>query len=283
MAVLIDFSQVTISALQKQMNPKYLGVVADKDLCRHLVLNSIRNVVHKFKRDYGKIIICCDSRKYWRTEIFPHYKGSRKKNRDASGVDWELIFEVLDEVKADMKTTFPYQVIEVERAEADDIIGTLTPRLSSHEPVILVSADGDFKQLHQYKNVKQYNPTLGAFVTSPNPHQELKEKIIRGDSGDGITNIISPSDSLIMGIRQKSITKPILEKYMALNFDDSNIENYSVIQRNKTLIDLSMIPVDIKSAIIREYETEQEGNKVLVMKYLMKHKLNMLLECVDEF
>jgi len=280
--LIIDFSQVVIGGLQSATSSCKIKVL-DKDLCRHLILNSLRVIILKFKKDYNEIIIACDSRKYWRKDIFPHYKANRKNNRDKSDFDWVLVFEVFDELKPDLKELFPYKVIEIDKAEADDIIGTLVPRLSTYKPVLIVSSDGDFKQLHKYKNVKQYNPQLKVFIKSQDPLLELKEKILVGDKNDGIPNVLSGSESFVMGIRQKSMTKPLLERYIALNFDDSSIENYDNIQRNKSLIDLSMIPQEIKDNIVEEYEKEQTGSKQLVKKYFIKHRLGNLLECLDEF
>ena len=280
--LIIDFSQVVISGLQGAVSSSKINVL-DEDLIRHLMLNSVRSAVFKFKRDYSNIIIACDSRNYWRKEVFPHYKSGRKKNRDKSALDWAMIFDVMTKVKQELKENFPYKVIEVDRAEADDIFGTLVPRLASNESIMMVSSDGDFKQLHQYGDVKQYSSMMKVFVKSPNPQLELKEKILKGDSGDGICNIISPADSLVLGVRQKSMTKLLLEKYITLNFDDPTIENYENIQRNKMLIDLTMIPLDIKNYIIDEYEKEQTGSKNMIMKYFIKNKLSMLLECIDEF
>jgi hypothetical protein len=282
MAILLDCHQVIIASLQKQVSATKIKVL-DEDLCRHLILNAIREVVFKFKRDYGRVIICCDSKSYWRKEVFPFYKASRKKLKEQAYLDFDLVYKILDEVKADMRDLFPYLVLEINRAEADDIIGVLAPRLAAHEPVIIVSADGDFKQLHQYKNIKQYNPGLRIFVTSPNPKLELKEKIITGDRGDGLANILSPSDSLVLGIRQKSITKGILEKYLALDFDDPTIENYDNIQRNIRMIDLSMIPQEIKDIIVEESEKPQSGSSATMMKYFIKKKLGNLLQCIGDF
>lgn len=282
MAILIDLNQVVISGLQSQLRSNKINVL-NKDLCRHLVLNSIRAIVHKFKNEYGQVIICCDNKKYWRKEVFPFYKASRKKLREKSDMDWDLIFDVLTEVRADLKSTFPYKVVEVERAEADDVIGTLVPRLAAHEPVLIASSDGDFKQLHQYGNVKQYNPMLGIFIKSPNPQLELKEKILTGDSGDGIPSVLSNDNVFVEGIRQKPLTAKKKTELLSLDFNDPNIECYRNISRNKLLIDLTMIPQDIKENIVEEYETEQPGNKQLLMKYFIEKKLIRLLECIDEF
>jgi 5'-3' exonuclease len=282
MAILIDLNQVVISGLQSQLRSNKINVL-NKDLCRHLVLNSIRAIVHKFKNEYGQVIICCDNKKYWRKEVFPFYKASRKKLREKSDMDWDLIFDVLTEVRADLKSTFPYKVVEVERAEADDVIGTLVPRLAAHEPVLIASSDGDFKQLHQYGNVKQYNPMLGVFIKSPNPQLELKEKILTGDSGDGIPSVLSNDNVFVEGIRQKPLTAKKKTELLSLDFNDPNIECYRNISRNKLLIDLTMIPQDIKENIVEEYETDQPGNKQLLMKYFIEKRLSLLLGCLDEF
>ena len=282
MAILIDLNQVVISGLQSQVKACKIHAL-NKDLCRHLVLNSIRANVNKFKGEYGEVIICCDSRKYWRKEIFPFYKAGRKKAREKSDLDWTVIFEVLDEVRSDLRTIFPYKVIEVERAEADDVIGTLVPRISAHEPVMIVSADGDFKQLHQYPNVKQYNQMLGVFVKCDNPQLELKEKILTGDAGDGIPNILSNDDVFVLGIRQNRLTAKKKEGIITEDFNNQNLEHYRNIQRNKLLIDLTNTPQDIKDSIVEQYEAPKQGNRQLMMKYFIEKKLVKLLEVIDEF
>jgi 5'-3' exonuclease len=282
MAILIDFNQVVISGMQSQVASNRINVLT-KDLCRHLVLNSIRANIHKFKKEYGEVIICCDSRKYWRKEVFPFYKAGRKKAREASKLDWTVIFEVLDEVREDLKIIFPYKVVHVERAEADDVIGTLVPRISAHESVLIVSSDGDFKQLHQYANVKQYNPMLGIYVKSENPQLELKEKILTGDSGDGIPSVLSNDNVFVAGIRQKPLTAKKKAALLAEDFSNTELELYRNIQRNKLLIDLSMTPQDIKDAIVEQYEAPKTGSKPLLMKYFIEKKLIKLLECIDEF
>ena len=280
--LIIDFSQVVISGLQGAVSSSKINVL-DEDLIRHLMLNSVRSAVFKFKRDYSNIIIACDSRNYWRKEVFPHYKSGRKKNRDKSTLDWAMIFDVMTKVKQELKENFPYKVIEVDRAEADDIFGTLVPRLASNESIMMVSSDGDFKQLHQYGDVKQYSSMMKVFVKSPNPQLELKEKILTGDSGDGIPSCLSNDDVFILGIRQKPLTAKIKERLLTLDFNDPTIEFARNIQRNKLLIDLTMIPQDVKDAIIEEYEMDQTGSKNMIMKYFIKNRLNMLLECIDEF
>ena len=282
MTILIDFSQVAICGIQKAMASSKINVLTE-DLCRHIILNSLRHHIHKFKREYGKVVICCDSRSYWRKEYFPYYKITRKKKREKSDLDWPLLFKVMQEIKDISKTDFPYKLLEINKCEADDIIGTLAPRLAAHEPVIIISSDGDYKQLFKYPNIKQYSPQIDAYVKCDDPHLWLKEKIITGDRKDSVPSIISPDNVFAEEIRQKPVTQKIKDYYFSIDFEDSSIDNYKNLIRNKTLLDFEYIPSDIKHTIIDEYEINQSGNKSQMMKYFIKNKLILLLECLDEF
>lgn len=279
--VLIDLNQVLLAGLMAQIaNQK--GKL-DEHLIRHMVLNILRTHVKNFKSEYGDIVLCCDNRKYWRKEFFPFYKASRKKTREKSDLDWHLIFDMLSKFKQELKDNFPYKVLDVEGAEADDIIGTLVPRHAPHEKILILSSDGDFLQLQQYgANVKQYNPSQKKYVKSNDPLLELKEKIIRGDKGDGIPNMFSPSDCFVRDLRQKPITKGVLEKYLkeeVANWNDTDKTNFA---RNSTLIDLTYIPVDIKEKIIYTYE-ETKPARGKLLNYFIEHKLKNLIEVIEEF
>ena len=280
--ILIDLNQVLLAGLMAQIaNQK--GKL-DEHLIRHMVLNIIRTHVKNFKAEYGEVVLCCDNRKYWRKEYFPFYKANRKKTRDKSDLDWHLIFDMLSKFKAELKENFPYKVIDVEGAEADDIIGTLVPRQSAHEKILILSSDGDFLQLQMYgDNVKQYNPSQKKYVKSEDALLELKEKIIRGDKGDGIPNIFSPSDCFVRDLRQKPITQKIIDKYLNESPDKWNDElALTGFSRNETLIDLRFIPTEIKTKIINTYE-ETKPAKGKLLNYFIEHKLKNLMEVIEEF
>jgi 5'-3' exonuclease len=189
----------------------------------------------------------------------------------------------LAKFKLELKENFPYKVIDVEGAEADDIIGTLVPRYSPHEKILILSSDGDFLQLQNYKDVKQYNPAQKKFVISKNPIMDLKEKIIRGDKGDGITNIFSPGDCFVRDLRQKPITKGILDKLMSEAYTDQEETIKTNWMRNATLIDLSFIPVEIKENIINTYEETKPASRQKLLNYFIEHKLKNLMEVIEEF
>lgn len=279
--VLVDLNQVLLAGLMAQIaNQK--GKL-DEDLIRHMILNIIRTHARNFK-EYGEIVLCCDNRKYWRKDYFPFYKAGRKKTREKSDLDWHLIFDMLAKFKVELKENFPYKVIDVEGAEADDIIGTLVPRFAPHQPILILSSDGDFLQLQTYgKNVKQYNPSQKKYIISENPIMDLKEKIIRGDKGDGIPNIFSPGDCFVRDLRQKPITKGVLEKLMREAYTDQEETIQANWMRNATLIDLTFIPVEIKEKIINTYEETVPAKRNKLLNYFIEHKLKNLMDVIEDF
>ena len=285
--LLIDLNQIVLASLIAQINSKKMKIT--EDFVRHVALNALRYNINQFRREYGEVVICCDNRKYWRKEYFPFYKASRKKNREKTGLDWHMIFESLAKVKEELKQNFPYKVIDVEGGEADDVIGTLAPRHVMHENVLILSSDGDFLQLQQYNTrsqykIKQYNPSQKTYVTSENPLEALKEKIIRGDSGDGIPNVLSPNDCFVRDQRQKNITKLILEKFMGKEYSEWEDETAKIgYTRNQMLIDLRMIPTDIKEKIINTYEEVKPANRTKMLNYFIDKNLRNLMDVIEEF
>lgn len=285
--LLIDLNQIVLASLIAQINSKKMKIT--EDFVRHVALNALRYNINQFRREYGEVVICCDNRKYWRKEYFPFYKAGRKKSREKTGLDWHMIFESLAKVKEELKQNFPYKVIDVEGGEADDVIGTLAPRHVMHENVLILSSDGDFLQLQQYNTrsqykIKQYNPSQKAYVTSENPLEALKEKIIRGDSGDGIPNVLSPNDCFVRDMRQKNITKLILEKFMGKEYAEWEDETAKIgFTRNQMLIDLRMIPTDIKDKIINTYEEVKPANRTKMLNYFIDKNLRNLMDVIEEF
>ena len=281
--ILVDLNQVLLSGLMAQISNQK-GVKLDESLVRHMILNILRMHIRNFRKDYGDVVLCCDNRKYWRKEYFPFYKAGRKKTREKSDLDWHLIFDMLAKFKSELRENFPYKVIDVEGAEADDIIGTLVPIYAPHQKILILSSDGDFLQLQNYgSNVKQYNPAQKKFVKSEKPIEELKEKIIRGDKGDGIPNMFSPSDCFVRDLRQKPITKGVLDKYLkedVANYNETDKANYT---RNATLIDLTFIPKEIKEKIINTYDETKPASRQKLLNYFIENKLKNLMDVIEEF
>ena len=282
--ILIDLNQVLISNLMQQIgsNPK---IKLEEDLIRHMVLNSLRSYVRQFKQKYGEIVVCCDSKKYWRREVFPFYKSNRKKDREKSEFDWGLIFETLGKIREELKEYFPYKVIEVEGAEADDIIAVLSARNSINEEVLILSSDKDFVQLQKYENVTQYSPILKRYVKADNPHLYIKEHIIKGDRGDGIPNFLSADNVFALGERQKVINSKKMTEWLNMKPEEfcTNENMLRGYKRNQMLVDLDYIPENLKQQIVEMYENTKSGTRQKMLNYFIEKKLRNLIEVIDEF
>ena len=281
--IIFDYNQVAISNLMEQIGSSKTQV--EEGLVRHMILNTIRTYVKKFKESHGpEVVLACDNKNYWRREIFPHYKASRKKAREASGHDWNTIFECLNTIKEELKQNSPYKVVEVHTCEADDIIATLTMNRAANEKIMILSSDKDFAQLQKFPNVEQYSPILKKFIKEPLPSAQLKQLVIRGDKSDGIPNILSADDIFVAGGRQKPITEAKIINWMNQEpkefCNDEMFRNYT---RNQTLIDLTKIPENLKQEILHTYENAKGKTKQQFMNYMIANRLKNLLEVIDEF
>ena len=281
--IIFDFNQVAISNLMEQIGSSKTPV--DESLVRHMILNTIRTYVKRFKDSHGpEIIIACDNKKYWRREIFPHYKAGRKKAREASGHDWSTIFDCLNKIRDELKVNSPYKVLDVDSAEADDIIAVLALKYSATQKIMILSSDKDFAQLQKYPNVEQFSPILKKAIKEPLPSAQLKQLIIRGDKGDGIPNILTKDDVFVTGGRQKPITEVKIIGWMNQEpkefCNEDMLRNYA---RNEMLIDLTRIPESLKEAILHTYDEAKGRTKQEFMNYMIANRLKNLLEVIDEF
>ena len=278
--ILIDLSQIMVASTMMSMGKDRTEV--DIKMIRHMILNSLRMYRQKYHVEYGELVLCCDGRNSWRREHFPLYKASRKTTRDASSKDWTQIFESLDTIKSELKEYFPYKYIEVEAAEADDVIGVLAK--SWNEPIMIISSDKDFIQLQVKENVKQYSPITKKIVNNVNPAKYLKEHILRGDSSDGIPNFLSADDCIVEKIRQAPITKKKVELWIDQNPEDfCNEEQLRNYHRNMKLIDLQYTPSNIVDQIGKQYDEIPKGKRSGLLNFFIERKLNNLIESIGEF
>ena len=297
--ILVDFTQIAIGGIMVALNR---GEELDEDLVRHLVLNSLRYYRTKFNEKYGELIICCDSKHYWRRDYFPNYKANRKKERQSTGHDWDVIFECINKIRDELKENFPYKVLEVYGAEADDIIATLVRSDKLDNQItqrghkwchLILSSDKDFIQLHG-RYVDQFSPVTKKLLNGGDPLGYLKEHIIKGDRSDGVPNVLSPDDTFITEKRQKPIRKTMLleltealERWepdklfqLAKCPKDTWVRNW---QRNETLIDLSKIPKDITKEINREFDEVEVGSRSNLFNYFVENKLTKLIDNLGDF
>lgn len=284
MYLLIDLNQLLISNLMMSLDKKSLKNM-DEGLIRHMCVNTLRSYVKQFKSKYPNVILCCDNRHYWRKDFFPFYKAHRKFDREASELDWNLIFDTLNKLRDELKQNFPYKVLDVQGAEADDVIAVLSARLSPSNEVMILSSDKDFGQLQKYANVSQYSPTLKRLIKIDNPSAFIKEHVIRGDRGDGIPNFLSPDNVFVTGGRQRKISSKRMEEWLKQDVDTicETDELLRGFKRNQTLIDFDYIPVEVQTRIVDAYESATTGRKDKLLEYFMKHDLMVMLENVEDF
>lgn len=279
--IIVDYSGIAISsifAMKMQVN---------EQIIRHMILNTLRMYNLKYRADYGRLVLAIDDGT-WRREFFPEYKAGRKKARDESGIDWTELYRILDLVLEEIRTNLPYYVVQVKGCEADDVIASLvesTQEFGNSEPVMIVSADKDFVQLHRYGNVKQFSNTQKALVKEKDPVRYLREHILHGDSGDGVPNILSHNQTFINGERQKPLSKKRVEE-LCNNWD--RIEELldqdllSNFRRNRLCIDLSYIPKQIVEKVINTYRAlPKPRNNTLT--YLVTKRCSNLIECAENF
>lgn len=288
MPILIDFSGTIHAAVHVDIRTHQ---DTSKEFLRHIIINQIKSIRKKFYTKYGEPIICMDSRcGYWRKDVFPYYKAKRKEAREVSAIDWNTVFSYINEISNEIEENLPYKVIRVNKAEADDIIGTLaykqpwneTSLFGDDENCLIVSNDHDFKQLHGIKCVQQYFPYSQKIERVMHPNLYLIEHILKGDPGDGIPNVKSPKDIFIKaGTRQKSVTQKYIKEFINTgSVPECDQERF---KENQQLIDLRNVPEDIKNNIIQAYKESKCGNRSKLFPYFVRTGLNLHLENISDF
>lgn len=300
--IIIDYSQLIIGAALAFGSDFDKGKDAKKqiDILRHTIINTLLGDKAKFGNEFGDIVIACDGKNYWRRDVFAQYKSHRAKNRDDSKTDWKAIFDIGSQLREEFKEVLPYKFVQVDKCEADDIIAVLCKYLQDNElsttgllqeepqPILIKSNDGDFGQLHKYRNVRQWNPMLKKYVKTKEKHF-LLEKLLTGDAGDGIPNIRSSDNQLVEGVRQKPITAKLKEQAIAqvergeeVYFGDKEMDtNY---RRNRTLIDFDYIPDHIYNSIVDAYNSAQVVyDKSKIFNYFIANRCKNLMTRIQEF
>jgi len=286
MAILVDYNQVILASLFASIG-NHTDVAADESIIRHMFLNSIRSNRKKFTEEYGEIVVCCDGKNTWRKEAYPYYKANRKAGRDKSGMDWNALFEIMNNIRSEIDEYFPYKVIHIEHCEADDVIGAVINEYGSElnigsEKFLILSADKDFIQLQKYANVDQYDPIRKRWIRNDSPVNYLNEHILKGDTGDGVPNILSPDNCLAVGERQSPMTKKRLALYSQGTevMDEETKRRY---HRNKMMIDLSEIPQKYVDLALAEYNKEESVGREHLFNFFVQKKLKHLITDIQDF
>ena len=280
--ILIDMNQISVASMMMHLHMSKSKEI-DESMVRHMILNSLRMYRTRFSSEFGELVLCYDSKHYWRRDYFPQYKSGRRKSREKSDLDWNAIFLCLNKIRDELRDNMPYKFVEIYGAEADDIIGVLCSEYS--EEIMIISGDKDFIQLQKFPNVKQYSPITKKTVNGENPGAYLKEHIFKGDTSDGVPNVLSPDNTFTDGLRQKPLTKKKIASWMEHDFEDvaPNDEVKRNYQRNRKLIDLTYTPEELSSEIIDTYKEASYGDRSKLLNYFIHKRLRNLTESIGEF
>ena len=278
--IILDMNQITLANVMMNFHMNKSDEL-EEDMIRHMILNSIRMYRTMFKDEYGEIVLAYDSRHYWRRDIFPQYKQNRKKGRENDTKDWDSIFGLLNAMKSEFKEILPYKFLEVYGAEADDIIATLCKE-HQDQKIMIISGDKDFIQLQKYENVSQYSPILKKMVNGHNPDTYIKEHILKGDSSDGVPNVLSPDHTFVEGLRQRPLSKKKIEAWIKseTGMSDEVKRNY---QRNHKLINLDNTPEDLQKSILDTFNEAPYGDRSKILTYFIENKLKELTDSIGDF
>ena len=279
--IIIDMNQISLASLMMDLNMRKSNEV-DENMVRHMILNSIRLHRSDYHKEFGEVVLTYDSKHYWRRDYFPNYKAGRKKGREKDNKDWDAIFNCLNKIKAEFKENLPYKYLEVYGAEADDIIATLCKH-NQDEKIMIISGDKDFIQLHKYPNVKQYSPILKKMVNGHDPDTYIKEHILKGDTSDGVPNVLSQDNTFVDGIRQRPLGRKKIETWLDIHIDDLPDEVKRNYQRNDKLINLDNVPEILEKVIMVEFNEASCGDRSKLLNYFIQSRLKNLTNEIGEF
>lgn len=263
--IVFDFNQICVASVMVQASSKH-GVIPGKEKLREMIFESLRQNINQFKQYANVVVIGIDGRKSWRKDVFKYYKAKRATDRQkiAPNVNWTEVFQTIDQIADDIEANFPYVVIRNEKAEGDDIVGTIVKYWYDIDPfdgIMIIGGDKDFKQLHFDSRVRQYSPVLKDYVKSEGAEIERKNIILSGDRLDGVPNVFSRDDCFVRDIRMTKLTAKRKAELLAYEHPD-DIRDQAVRRnyyRNMVLTDLAMTPKAIQQDIIEQFETKRQN------------------------
>ena len=288
--LLVDFSNIAWATFHTNTKITKDSTFTQEQINQHwkyLMLNSVQRL--KIKHKPNEIVICFDSYS-WREKYFQFYKARRRMARKKSDMNYKAFKDVIDEIYEDLKVYFPFKIVRVEYAEADDIIAALVHHLHNlGNQIVIASRDKDFKQLLN-RDVMLWDTVDWKWIKCTNPKTYLIKHILMGDSGDDVPNVRSDSDTFITeGKRQKACGPKGVEKILEEGLEEyirreGLLENF---KRNKRLIRLSKhtIPDIVWDRVIEEYGSQEtkKGNYMLLAKYFSTNRMRNLQKSIDKF
>lgn len=247
----------------------------DYDMMGYIIVDSIYRSMLKTKSN--EVIIALDSTNVWRKDIFPRYKESRKKQREKVKIDWSKFYGEQNKIFEDISRYLPFKVLQVDRTEADDVIGVIVLNYKN-KSFVIISTDEDYKQLLS-KRTKLYQPIKKKWVECSNPEKFIVMKCLDGQVKDGIFNVITPIDW------PAEKRKPSLGEEKVRRIIDGGYEDWLVsegaVERfdlNRKLIDFNCVPENIKKNIIEKYKNYKLPNLEEAYNFFKQRNFKSYLE-----
>ena len=82
----------------------------------------------------------------------------------------------------------------------------------------------------------------------------IKEHILKGDTSDGVPNVLSPDNTFVDGIRQRPLGRKKIENWLDIDIDDLQEEVKRNYQRNDKLINLDNVPEELEKEIMVDFK-----------------------------
>jgi 5'-3' exonuclease len=286
----------------------------------HLTLASVNQIVRNHKIDH--VVFCLEGRS-WRKDFYKPYKANRKLDEsamtEAEIEENKMFWETYEMFTTFLREKTNVSVLREPNAEADDLIARFI-HLHPNDTHYIISSDTDYVQLIA-ENVFQYNGVSNELITLQgyfkdngkpvvdkktkehklleDPQYLLFKKCMRGDATDNVF-------SAYPGVREKGSKNKVglVEAFadrtkQGFNWNNMMLQRWvdhdgverrvrDDYERNRTLIDLTAQPDDVKVKVddairngVRTTTTPQVG--VHFMKFCGKYELNKVSEQADTY
>jgi hypothetical protein len=255
------------------VNPEY-------SLWRYLVYESVYKMLYNID-DITEVVIAVDDKNSWRKSYFPRYKESRKKDRDKSDIDWDRLFEEMNNLVADLKHHMPFKVIKIRSAEADDIIAVISQEIGCN--CVVSSNDEDYLQLCSDR-IKVWNPSKKKYSTCENTEKFIIKKCLTGQRKDDIFNVKMNNDWGLTedtkGKRRPPLGEVTANKIMAGDYkkwlEDNELEDN--FHRNRVLMDFNYIPQTIRKRVMDIYNNYRFPPPGNIYQFFKKYNMRGFLD-----
>jgi len=265
--ILVDYSSIMhrmiYSSITSIKPPKIDGKIRTEDfisLTKYFIFEELFKIKQEFGNEFGDVIICLDrsSNGYWRKDVYPAYKQNRKKTRDESDFDYKEVFAELEGLLDQIILNLPWKVVDVEKAEADDIMLHLAKVFHKDDKILLYTPDKDMIQAQRGNDtVKQWSSLTKKWIVPENKHdnmdQWIQEHVCLGDDSDGVPKIVDQtvfSDNFIQHLSDNNIDKVYHDVYTF---------KYGIIDAEGALVE-GLTP-DIINGVLSTFTIEKKNRK----------------------